>query len=79
MSADIIRFPMEVRGLGGSYQNQTQRLRWWWDLQAICYWHQTNDGGRQQAALAEQRAESAEQRKARLAERLREMGIDDLV
>jgi Uma2 family endonuclease len=72
--------PMEVE-LGaweGAYQNQTQPWLRWWDLQGNLLLTGTERAmvAEQQAALAEQRAESAEQKAARLAERLREMGID---
>lgn len=65
--------PLEVE-LGvweGTYQNQTQSWLRWWDLQGNLLLT-----GSERAAVAEQRAESAEQRAARLAERLREMGVD---
>lgn len=79
--------PMEVE-LGvwqGSYQNQTQPWLRWWDLQGnlllmgserAVVAQQRAAMAEQQAIVAEQRAESAEQRTARLAERLREMGVD---
>jgi Uma2 family endonuclease len=55
----------------GSYQNQEQLWLRWWD----------NEGnllltGHERADLAEYRADLAEQKAAKLAERLREMGID---
>jgi Uma2 family endonuclease len=65
--------PMEVEvGVWeGAYQNQTQRWLRWWDLQGNLLLT-----GTERALMAEQRAESAEQKALRLAERLHEMGID---
>lgn len=72
--------PMEVEiGIWqGSYQNQTQPWLRWWDLQGnlLLTGSERAVVAEQQAIVAEQRAESAKQRTARLAERLREMGVD---
>lgn len=76
--------PMEVE-LGvweGTYQNQTQRWLRWWDAEGNLLLTGSERAmlAEQRAELAEQRAETAEEKAARLAERLREMGINpDLV
>jgi hypothetical protein len=62
---------VEVGVWEGAYQNQTQQWLRWWDLQGNLLLT-----GTERALMAEQRAESAEQKAVRLAERLREMGVD---
>lgn len=65
--------PMQVE-LGiwqGTYQNVELPWLRWWDLQGNLLLM-----GNERAIAAEQRAETAEQRAARLAERLRELGVD---
>jgi len=59
----------------GAYQNQTQLWLRWWDVQGNLLLT-----GSERAMAAEQRAQTAEEKAARLAERLRELGVDpDLV
>ncbi|MBW4661421.1 MAG: Uma2 family endonuclease [Drouetiella hepatica Uher 2000/2452] len=71
----IPQMEVEVGVWEGAYQNQTQPWLRWWDVQGDLLLT-----GSEQAVVAEQRAESAEEKAARLAERLREMGIDpDLI
>jgi len=66
---------VEIGVWEGSYQNQTQCWLRWWDLQGNLLLI-----GSERAIAAEQRAETAEEKAARLAERLRELGVDpDLV
>lgn len=69
--------PMEVE-IGvweGAYQNQNQCWLRWWSLQGDLLLI-----GSERTIVAERRAESAEEKAARLAERLRELGVDpDLI
>jgi len=72
--------PMEVE-LGvweGAYQNQHQLWLRWWDSQGnlLLTGSERASIAEQRAETAEQRAETAEQKAARLAERLRELGVD---
>ena len=62
---------VEIGVWEGSYQNQTQRWLRWWDLQGNLLLT-----GSERAIAAEQRAEMVEEKAARLAERLRELGVD---
>jgi Uma2 family endonuclease len=66
-------FPLGVElGLWqGSYQNQEQLWLRWWDLEGNLLLI-----GSERAELEKQRAEEAERKVARLAERLRAMGVD---
>ena len=66
---------VEIGVWEGSYQNQAQRWQRWWELQGNLLLT-----GSERAIAAEQRAETAKEKAARLAERLRELGVDpDLV
>ena len=59
----------------GAYQNQSQFWLRWWNLQGDLL-----RTGSERAVAAERRAESAEEKAARLADRLRELEVDpDLV
>ena len=69
----------------GTYQHQTQPWLRWWDLQGnllltgaerAIVEHQRAESAEERAESAEERAESAEAKAARLAERLRQLGID---
>jgi Uma2 family endonuclease len=65
--------PMEVEvGVwDGTYQNQTQLWLRWWDVQGNLLLT-----GSERAIAAEQRAETAEEKAAKLAKRLRELGVN---
>ncbi len=72
--------PMQVE-IGvwqGSYQNQTQSWLRWWDLEGnlLLTGSERAESAEQRIESAEQRAESAEAKTARLAERLRALGVD---
>lgn len=62
----------------GSYQNQTQLWLRWWDSEGnlLLIGDERAEQERQRAEQERQRAEQAEQKVARLAARLRAMGID---
>ena len=66
---------VEIGVWDGAYQNQPQLWLRWWDVQGNLLLT-----GSERAMAAEQRAQTAEEKAARLAERLRELGVDpDLV
>ncbi len=62
----------------GSYQNQEQLWLRWWDNEGnlLLTGHERADLAEYRVEQEKQRAELAEQKAAKLAERLREMGID---
>jgi len=62
----------------GSYQNQTQSWLRWWDLQGnlLLTGSERAELEKQRTARAEARAQEAEAKAARLAEKLRALGVD---
>lgn len=74
----IPQMQVEVGVWEGIYQNQTQPWLRWWDLQGnlLLTGAERAIVAEERAESAEERAESAEAKSARLAERLRELGID---
>ncbi len=71
----ILPMEVEVGVWNGTYQNQTQLWLRWWDVQGNLLLT-----GSERAIVAEQQAEMAQEKAARLAQRLRELGVDpDLV
>lgn len=74
----IAPMQVEIGVWQGSYQNQTQLWLRWWDLQGnlLLTGSERAELAEQRAESAEQRADSAEAKAARLAERLRALGLD---
>jgi Uma2 family endonuclease len=67
----ILPLGVELGLWQGTYQNQEQLWLRWWDLEGNLLLI-----GSERAELEKQRAEQAERKAARLAERLRAMGVD---